>query len=263
MKTNFQVACLALSIGRNGSHIANENHSAVIPGDECGKSFAESRIVGGHDVLPHGHPWMVRLVQFKKQTSGYCGGTLISRRHVLTAAHCAITCKKEYVARGVQTTCKSRGLCWAVLGDHDRTKNDGEIFKKIQDFETHPKACRGHYSHKAFVYDYAIIVLTTCVKLTRNIQPACLPDDSKSTYNNQTAIVLGWGALKYRKDSSDDAGRHPNILQYADIQIFPNDQCRAALRGFKIFSPKFLMCAGDPNQWERDSCQDDSGGKGV
>lgn len=43
-------------------------------------------IIGGHEATPGMFPYMVSL--FGKQ-GPYCGGSLISDRFVLTAAHCA------------------------------------------------------------------------------------------------------------------------------------------------------------------------------
>ncbi len=43
------------------------------------------RLVGGRESLPHAWPWTVQILR-----SGFhiCGGALISRNYVLTAAHC-------------------------------------------------------------------------------------------------------------------------------------------------------------------------------
>ncbi|XP_032891460.1 chymotrypsin-like elastase family member 2A [Amblyraja radiata] len=48
-------------------------------------------IVGGHDVVPHSRPYMASLQMFDGWNRQYvhdCGGVLINRKWVLTAAHC-------------------------------------------------------------------------------------------------------------------------------------------------------------------------------
>lgn len=64
----------------------------------CGRSET-FRIMGGHKAFVGQFPWVV-LIRYKstdeeaKLTFG-CGGSLISKKHILTAAHCVITEKHE------------------------------------------------------------------------------------------------------------------------------------------------------------------------
>ncbi|GFT85659.1 hypothetical protein NPIL_438961, partial [Nephila pilipes] len=50
----------------------------------------EPYVVGGHDAKEHSWPWMVSIHISRNGTPRrfICGGSLISYRHVLTAAHC-------------------------------------------------------------------------------------------------------------------------------------------------------------------------------
>ena len=45
----------------------------------------QARIIGGVESTPHALPWMVGLYL---DTGLWCGGSLISREWILTAAHC-------------------------------------------------------------------------------------------------------------------------------------------------------------------------------
>ena len=72
------------------------------------------------EVKPNSKPWIVRLIPDRKlmEISG-CGGTLVSRRMVLTAAHC--------VWNFVNGTISS--VAGVVVGDHSKFKIDkGEKF---------------------------------------------------------------------------------------------------------------------------------------
>lgn len=46
------------------------------------------RIVGGQIVTPHAHPYQAGLLMNFGTGTGLCGGSIISLRSVLSAAHC-------------------------------------------------------------------------------------------------------------------------------------------------------------------------------
>merc|ERR1711973_577278 len=69
-------------------------------GCKCGEAKTVSKIVGGVATEAHEYPWQVGL-------SGggsvpFCGGSLISNKHILTAAHCT----------------QGGGDMFVLLGDH-------------------------------------------------------------------------------------------------------------------------------------------------
>ena len=45
-------------------------------------------MVGGESALEGQFPWQVALVKDQDPSQQFCGGSLVSSRHVLTAAHC-------------------------------------------------------------------------------------------------------------------------------------------------------------------------------
>ena len=48
-----------------------------------------NRVVGGDSSLIGEYPWQVALLSDGQVEGGqFCGGTLVSARHVVTAAHC-------------------------------------------------------------------------------------------------------------------------------------------------------------------------------
>jgi len=151
---------------------------------------------------------------------------------------------------------------WVTLGDYSlktNKMNEGEVQMEIRDFVTHPKTHQLNPSEDPFLYGFAILTLQECVNLDVNIQPACLPKNNQNTYENQNVSVIGWGLDQY------DVGKNKNILQYIDITVLSGYDCRSPITMRNLpdayYNPLYIMCAGDPTRWDKDGCQNDSGGK--
>ena len=236
-------------------------HKSQLAFDEsypCGHIGADvqGRIVGGKNVIPHSQPWMVTLSAAKynpasdsKQGSYGCGGTLISRRHILSAAHCAKRCEKD------SSKCEDKAVNWATLGDHDKRKIDGELYVPIiKPYHVHPKAKQPHKPLGAFVYDYAIFVMECCVAYNYFIQPICFPKEPHSNLTGNKVFVSGWGHTIYK-------GSPTPILKSIEIEIISDKQCAQEISGGTIpYRKNYLFCAGDTKHWDKDACQNDSGG---
>ncbi|XP_030377199.1 transmembrane protease serine 9 [Scaptodrosophila lebanonensis] len=197
----------------------------------------QERIVGGINASPHEFPWMAVLFKSGKQ---FCGGSLITNNHILTAAHCVARMTSWDVA-----------ALTAHLGDYN-IRTDFEV-------QHVSRRIKRLVRHKGFEFstlhnDIAILTLSEPVPFTQEIQPVCLPTSAAQqtrSYSGQVATVAGWGSLR-------ENGPQPSILQKVDIPIWPNLECarkygRAAPGGII----ESMICAG---QASKDSCSGDSGG---
>ncbi|XP_021966516.1 trypsin-1 isoform X2 [Folsomia candida] len=108
------------------------------------------------------------------------------------------------------------------------------------------------YDRNKIKNDIALLKLSQPVDIVNTIRPVCLPADSSESYDNEKAIVAGWGA-------TEQGGSVSSTLQKVVVPIIPNKVCnwRTLYLG-QITDTQ--ICAGELSSGGKDSCQGDSGG---
>ncbi|KAF2897101.1 hypothetical protein ILUMI_09082, partial [Ignelater luminosus] len=173
-----------------------------------------------------------------------CGGTIINRFYILTAAHCIVN---------INLT-----LAGVRVGEHNlSTKKDCDFATNfcsppVQDLLAENVVVHSDYKSKTFENDIALIKLATPINFSyENAQPICLPMSKTAKYdlNNNFAVVTGWGVTESGFASSE--------LLKVSVPIIPYDQCQKIHKQYYTVTNK-QICAG--GFLGRDSCGGDSGG---
>ncbi|ETN66143.1 clip-domain serine protease [Anopheles darlingi] len=138
----------------NASNVLNKN---------CGESSYPSW-EKPPDVRVNEHPWLA-IFRHPDEQLPFCHGTLITDRHVLTAATCTegITLNETIVVLGeydqsVNTECDSEGNCVSI------------VERVVKNITTHAQ-----FKDESYQYDVAVVLLQQPVTYRNNIKPVCLP----------------------------------------------------------------------------------------
>ena len=187
----------------------------IKPGEDI-----EETITGGVPVTQdEPFPWMVSIcvLDLVSGNLNYCGGSMITNRKVLTAAHCV-----------EKSTPDNTGL---FVGLHNVNVSLVNSLA-ISQIDIYPgyKLAKGKKKLKN-APDIAILTLENPLPLSDTINTICLTD-GLSHYVDQPAIISGWGDDELNKLSLDK-------LMSVEVTVLSNVECKKRNRPYYSFIKKY------------------------
>jgi hypothetical protein len=202
----------------------------------CGRSLVTNRfarIMGGQDAVPHSYPWMVSVAKRSLNNLHLCGGVLITRLHVLTAAHCI----EDFDGPSDMSI---------IAGTHFITEKRNPA--TVIAINVHPQ-----YDPDIFANDLAIVTLRSPMpENDPRIGTICLPPDDMTGKNyppvNSAGVAIGWGSTYFGGNPSTTLKQV--VLPILDSSKWPCNVYITYAQG--------QICAGELRGGV-DTCQADSG----
>ncbi|XP_077256105.1 trypsin-1-like isoform X3 [Temnothorax americanus] len=201
------------------------SHAGVLP-------LFDPRIVNGENAKVGEIPYQISL-QDKYSSFHFCGGSILSDKYVITAAHCV----EGKRANGIKVVA-------ATINLTSQEKSQHEV-ERIVIHENYRPA-------NSWLNDIALLEVKTPFVKSNKVGHVPLPPKGHTVKANDVAVVSGWGRLW-------QGGPTTTKLQRVNILIADQEYCRYMYSnmGYNVYPTQ--VCAHHP-ETEKGSCHGDSGG---
>ncbi|XP_043644677.1 serine protease grass [Drosophila teissieri] len=212
--------------------IGSNNVVARLLDENCG-TFSEDpygwNIIGGNQTNILQNPWMALVLSSKP-----CGGSLITSRFVLTAAHCVLREELYYVRLGEYLTL-----------DPEPYRVNNHSIPRFYNISADLKIIHNGFDCISNKNDIALLRMSKTVEYSDCVRPICLLVDEQleesASYN-----AIGWGET--------ESGQFSRVLLETTVHYMKVSYCT---KKFERQIDQSQICAGSRTS---NTCHGDSGG---
>ncbi|XP_011496946.1 PREDICTED: chymotrypsin-2-like [Ceratosolen solmsi marchali] len=170
-----------------------------------GSLAKDIRIVGGENTIIHNVPHQVSI-RIYDLNQHFCSGSIITRYHILSAAHCFNDMNNDYTNLRV------------YIGTNSPYANSGVRFK-ITKVDIHPEFTGRMTQDEAWIHDIAVVTVDKRIKFQPYQHKIDLPTDE--IVIGSDAVITGYGKLNFSAEWFPDQ-IHKAVLTVIDIETCMN-----------------------------------------
>lgn len=232
--------------GSSGSYTGSSVNSLSSNSPSCGEvKMVVPLVTSGQSTKRGQWPWHVALYLIEGINLSYhCGGSLVSKNKVITAAHCVTQKLNDAVLNSTKIV--------VYLGKYHQLQYSDELgvqIKQVIRIKVYPS-----YNSSSYFGDIAILTLSSDAEFTNYVTPVCIweerPDNLDDIVDKEGTVV-GWGF--------DENNTPTEELKMAKMPVVSQQTCLWSYPQFySEFTSEKTFCAGFRNGTS--VCNGDSGG---
>ncbi|XP_044148521.1 granzyme A-like [Bufo gargarizans] len=187
------------------------------------------RIINGHEAGENSRPYMAYIKVENRTHEMICGGSLIKKEWVVTAAHCKMP----------------RCTAMVILGEIDpyEYKPRRQSFSVVK-YISHP-----NYDKNTYDNDIQLMKLSKAAKLGNKVQVISLPNTYEDVEAGTICETAGWGMTEKQENAES--------LMEVSVSVMNRTECQELFKAVKITKNRICTSVGPRGE---DSCEGDSGG---